>query len=109
MAGGAPKGNKNANKGKPWEEALRLALARAGGTVREGLNPIADKVVALAQNGDPDAIREIACRLDGKPTEHVQVEQNVTFNVGDTSGLETRLDGVLSRRTGDPLREKSPH
>ena len=62
-----------------------------------------------ARPPNKDARQEIANRVDGKPTEHVQVEQNVTFNVGDTTGLETRLDGVLSRRTSDPLREKPPH
>ena len=92
------RGNKNAVKGKLWERALRRALARSGGTVSDGLIPIAAKVVALASAGDVDAIREIACRLDGKPTEHVQIAQDVTFHVGDSDTINPRLQSSLSKR-----------
>lgn len=100
---GAPRGNKNSAKGRSWEDALRRALSRAGGTVVEGLNPIADKVVALATTGDLDAIREIACRLDGKPTEHVHIEQDLTVNVGEAQGLAPRLDKLRSLRSGNTI------
>jgi hypothetical protein len=96
---GAPKGNKNAVKSKPWEDALRRALSRAGNSVQKGLNPIADKVVALAMDGDLDAIREIACRLDGKPTEHVHIEQDLTVHVGDSLALAPALGKALELRT----------
>lgn len=119
MKRGAQRGNNNATKSKDWEGALKRVLAtlelkdKATGEVTiargEALRKIAETCVMQALAGDKDARQEIANRVDGKPTEHVQVEQNVTFNVGDTTGLETRLDGVLSRRTSDPLREKPPH
>jgi hypothetical protein len=77
----APYGNKNGVKGKRWEEALRRALSRAGGSVSKGLDPIASKVVAAAQAGEIEAIREIANRLDGKPTEtvHQTIENHYIF------------------------------
>lgn len=76
---GAPKGNRNARKSKDWESALRRALAqyedRASNiSPGEALRKIADNVVKLALAGSKDAINEIACRLDGKPTEHIQGE-----------------------------------
>lgn len=63
----APLGNTNAVKSKPWQGALKRALARAGaGEIDTGLNAIAEKVVEAAMDGDRDAWREIAERLDGK-------------------------------------------
>lgn len=99
MAGGAPKGNKNGAKAKRWEEALRRALSRLGGSVDLGLDPIADTVVKAAGEGDLEAIREIACRLDGKPTEHVHIEQDVTLHVGDSTALAPALGKALELRT----------
>jgi len=72
MAGGAPQGNSNAKRAKLWRAALERALARAvkkgSKTVEKGLDPIADKVVANALNGDSESWKEIANRLDGKHT-----------------------------------------
>lgn len=61
----APKGNKNAVR-KPWQDALKRALARDSGSVTAGLLKIANQVVELANNGEQWAIKEIAERLDGK-------------------------------------------
>jgi hypothetical protein len=73
----APKGNQNARKAKDWEGALRRALSQyedAGQQIRPGeaLKKIAENVVKLALAGSKDAIAEIANRLDGKATEHVE-------------------------------------
>jgi len=63
----APEGNKNAVKGKRWQKALEKALARIGeGDVDNGLAKVADKVVKAAAEGDKDAWKDIADRLDGK-------------------------------------------
>jgi hypothetical protein len=71
--GGQP-GNNNAGKGKPWADALKRALARAGdGDIAQGLNAIADQVVQAAQGGDRDAIQEIGNRLDGKPAQSLDL------------------------------------
>lgn len=75
---GAPKGNRNAAKSKPWEQALKLALSRAGGDIQKGLSTIADHVVKAAQGGDMSAISELANRLDGKPAQSIDVTGDLT-------------------------------
>jgi hypothetical protein len=69
---GAPLGNQHAAKDRRWRKAIERALARSGGDVDAGLNPIADQVVAAALKGDRDAWREIGDRLDGKPAQTIQ-------------------------------------
>jgi hypothetical protein len=69
----APIGNNNGAKAKKWEEAVRRALARAGGTVDKGLDALADQIVEKASSGDLWAIDHIANRLDGKPKETVDI------------------------------------
>lgn len=61
----APLGNNNPGKGKAFAGALRRALYEAG-TDRERLLDIAEALVAKAESGDLQAIKEIADRLDGK-------------------------------------------
>lgn len=75
---GAPKGNRNAAKSKPWEQALKLALSRAGGDIQKGLSTIADSVVKAAQGGDMAAITELANRLDGKPAQSIDFTGDMT-------------------------------
>lgn len=62
----APVGNSNASKNKRWQKAIERALARLGGDVDKGLDRLADKVVAKADEGDKDSWREVAERMDGK-------------------------------------------
>lgn len=73
---GAPLGNRNAAKEKPWVQALRTALLQyEGGDIKAGqaLRHIADTVVLKAIKGDKDAIQEIGNRLDGKPAQSVTI------------------------------------
>lgn len=57
---------------KPWQEALRTAMARRGESdYRQTLTKIADKVVEAALAGDRDAWKEIGDRLDGKPAQAI--------------------------------------
>ena len=79
----APKGNKNAEKGKAWEQAIKRALARKAAadgiedvTFHGGLNAIADKVVNAAVEGQQWAIKEVGERIDGKPSQII--DMNVT-------------------------------
>ena len=51
------------NREKPFKDALRIALRSDPLRLRR----IADKLAALAEQGDLGAIREVADRLDGKP------------------------------------------
>lgn len=84
---GAPVGNNNATKSKPWKQALKRALARKHGDVTSGLISIASQIVEAADNGESWAIREIADRLDGKPAQ----QQIIT---GDEEGGPIRFEDV---------------
>jgi hypothetical protein len=92
---GAPKGNQNGRKAKRWENALTRALARisAGKGFEAGLDPIADKVVSLAINGDKDAWQEIANRLDGKHAQSLELNANITHELPDAE-LDQRLNAL---------------
>lgn len=59
---GNPGGRK---KQKPFADALRLAIAAAGDDKRS-LRKIAEALLDKAGEGDTQAIREVADRLDGK-------------------------------------------
>jgi hypothetical protein len=62
MAGNANSGRKAE---KPFRDALRMALAEAGEDHR-ALRIIAAKLIEKAQEGDMQAIKELADRTDGK-------------------------------------------
>jgi len=63
---GAPVGNKNAQKGRIWNDQLRKAIAHDGG---RRLRASIEQLLNLASNGEPWAIKELADRLDGRPTQ----------------------------------------
>lgn len=65
---GAPIGNKNAVKNKPWAEALNRALLAEDG---KKLRSLAEKLIAKAEEGDVTALKEIGDRMDGKPNQSV--------------------------------------
>ncbi len=70
--GGAPKGNKNAAKNKPWQDAINRALARYGeGSKDGGLNKLADKLLIKCADGDLSALKELGDRIEGKPAQSV--------------------------------------
>jgi hypothetical protein len=64
-------------KEKPFREALNLAITDAGDDRRK-LREIAAKLLDKAAEGDIQAIREVADRLDGKPA-----QENVHEGPGD--------------------------
>jgi hypothetical protein len=57
------------NRAKPFTDALRVALLSGGG---RRLRIIADKLVENAEEGDLQAIQQIADRLDGKPAQALE-------------------------------------
>lgn len=61
--------------GKPFADALRMEIA-ASGDNHKALRQIAKVLLAQAKAGDMEAIRELANRLDGKPTQ--QIEASIT-------------------------------
>lgn len=90
---GAPKGNRFGAHDKPWTNALQRVLAQlevkdADGKVvakaGEALRLIAETTVERACAGDKDARKEIADRLDGKPTEFLNVNHSTDpTNISD--------------------------
>ena len=82
---GRPKGSKT--KEKPFKEALRMALAD-GGLDHRGLRRIADALIAKATSGDVVSIREIADRLDGKPSQEIEATIDDKRDATDWSRAE---------------------
>ena len=86
----APIGNRNAQKGKVYFDALRKAMAQDDHLrVRKAANKLLD----LAAEGEQWAIKVLADRLDGKPAQE-------TF-------LESKSDGSLL--TGIQVTFVEPH
>ena len=86
MAGkrGAPLGNKNGSKNRPWSEAIQRALSQyQGGDIRKGqaMRRIAEKIVERALQGDRDAWKEIGERLDGKAVQAIQAEVDAEVKI----------------------------
>ena len=59
----APKGNMNASKQGTFGDALRKAIAQDDG---RRIRAAADKLLDLAADGTPWAVKELADRTDGK-------------------------------------------
>jgi len=57
-------------KSKPFKNALQKAI-NAAGDDDKALTLIADALLAKAQEGDVQAIKEVADRLDGKVTQPI--------------------------------------
>lgn len=63
MAGNANSGRKQE---KPFKDALRMELAKVADDDQKGLRKIARKLIEMAEEGDMQAIKELADRTDGK-------------------------------------------
>ena len=64
---GAPLGNTNGSKGRPWTDALRRALAiRSKLQQRPALDDLAEKLLQAADNKEQWAFTELANRIEGK-------------------------------------------
>lgn len=70
MPVGAPKGNKNATKGKLFEGVIKRALMENDG---KRLRTIVEKIIERAEDGDMMAARELLDRIDGKPKQAVEI------------------------------------
>ena len=88
----APPGNKNPTTGKEIRDAIRYEVAKIGRTIegdepalKKGMRKVAAPLVAQAIDGNPQAFKEIADRIDGKAPQSI-----------DLSGeLEIPLSGVV--------------
>ena len=76
MGRGAPLGNRNGANHHEFREGLRYALAQEyPGKAERGtaLRRIAIRLVEAALDGHSFAIQEVANRLDGKPTQAIEM------------------------------------
>ena len=74
---GAPEGNNNAGKNKPWAEAIRKAATQDP----KKLSKIAENLLTMAAGGDIQAMKEIGDRLDGKPHQTIAADVDTTVTV----------------------------
>ncbi|MBR0922079.1 hypothetical protein ACFLEY_26695 [Bradyrhizobium sp. YCK136] len=83
------------NREKPFNDALRVALR--GDPLR--LRRIAEKLAEMAEEGDLAAIRELADRLDGKPTQVVD-RRDVPIEELSDAELHLIASGGLTETKG---------
>ncbi len=98
-----PKGSEN--KDKPYREALRRAIARAeDAKSSRTLDKIADQHLAKAAEGDLQAIKELADRIDGKPAQESTVTIDDKRDSTDWSRAElvAFLDDCRNGSAGTP-------
>ena len=77
MAAGAPKGNKNNVKNRPWAEAIDKALKQSENGKPTKLRQLADKLIEACMNGEQWAFRELGDRVDGKALASLEVSGSV--------------------------------
>lgn len=75
---GAPIGNKNAVKNKPWSDAINRALLAEDG---KKLRALADKLIDKAMEGDVPALREIGDRMEGKAMQAIEATVDASLLV----------------------------
>lgn len=86
---GAPSGNDNAAKNKPFWSMIDRAIKQDDG---KRLRAIAEKLLDEAAAGKPWAVREVADRLDGKSHQSVAI--------GNPDG--TAIFTAITRTVVDP-------
>jgi len=86
MAGNQNSGRKQE---KPFADALRMELA-AVGEDHKALRAIAKQLIEQAMAGDKQAIKELADRTDGKPSQQVDMEHSGDMSVVFQTVYETK-------------------
>lgn len=92
------------NKDKPFREALRMELAKAGDDMK-ALRSVASALISKAQGGDVQAIKEVADRLDGKPPQEatVSIERREVREFTDDELQSMLAKPQQARRAGETL------
>ena len=72
---GAPFGNQNARK-RPFREVLDRIIAQEDG---KRLRFAGEKLFDAAAQGEPWAVKELADRTDGKPTQAIEATGSITI------------------------------
>ena len=88
MDSGAQPGKQNAKKGSEWRQAIKRALAHESGkTYREGLDICAKEFVKAAKAGEAWAFKELGDRVDGKPSQSIDMTGELNIPVSGTVKL----------------------
>ena len=88
---GAPVGNNNPGKNKPFQAALKRAIARRDDKANDKgatLLALANQLLDAANNGERWAFEELLNRLDGKPAQ----QQIMTGEDGGPITLRMKWD-----------------
>jgi hypothetical protein len=88
------------NREKPFADALRVALLSDGG---RRLRIIAEKLADKAEQGDIQAIREIADRLDGRPAQAIE-----RSDVPLEALTDRELFAIIRSGPREPIDRQSP-
>lgn len=76
----AARGRAAGKSDKLWKDAIRRAVLRREDG-QQKLERLADQLVSQGLAGDVSALREIGDRLDGKATQPVESDVNLTMSV----------------------------
>lgn len=83
----AAKNHKSGKSDKIWRAAIMRAVNRLSTDRKtKHLDILAHRLIKTASEGDVQALREIGDRLDGKPTQGI--------DLSPTEGLEAMLDRI---------------
>lgn len=96
---GAPEGNNNYKKGAIFNDALRRAIAQDDGL---RIRNAAEKLLDLAADGTPWAVRELADRTDGKAFQSVQLvgDAENPLQVKVSHGMDKDAESLLNKIRG---------
>ena len=86
------------NRQKPFADALKVALLSGGG---RRLRIIADRLCEKAEQGDLQAIQQIADRLDGKPVQALE-RGDVPVEAMTDQQLMSIIRGGSCERVAEP-------
>lgn len=97
------KGNRHAAKPRLWEAALRRYFTQNPNDLAKA----AEKLAAMAMEGDVQAMREIGDRLDGKPVQAVDMGGSLNISKTAEDLTDDELAGIAAG--GGARVTKAPH
>ena len=81
---GAPKGNTNSARGKPWRDAIVKFAAQNP----EALRAAANALFISAAGGDVSAAKEIGDRLDGKSVQALDIDMDAKLTLDNVLNVK---------------------
>lgn len=103
---GAPEGNTNSAKGRPWTAALQRELT--GNANAKKLRALAKKLYDMALEGNTYAMKEIGDRLEGKAIQQVEQTVEVSGTIQHTVKHSMNFGQVLEQRDKLKVIEHAP-